>query len=360
MKLLKRFWFDLLASPARLRLYLWLSLVTQILLVVTGGLVRLTASGLGCPTWPKCTDESLVSTSEMGIHGIIEFGNRLLTFVLLIIAVLMFAVAMRLHSKLKKLLPFSFLFFGGVLFLVLTLIGQTNLGFSWLIATGYAIGVAAAATGGVFLVRIAKSDQRRGILVPAFGLGLGIIAQAAIGGITVLTGLNPWIVGLHFVVSGILIATASTMVFRGLPKPEWIISKPAATLSWPSIIAGATAVVFGVIVTGAGPHAGDINTPRNGLDIEIWQHYHSYPGYLMLGLIGAQLLMQLRAAASFKNLASRTLILLFSASVIQAGIGVIQSRLGVPPLLVGAHMLGAAVIISLLTFQLLTLRRKVA
>jgi heme a synthase len=148
------------------------------------------------------------------------------------------------------------------------------------------------------------------------------------------------------------------MVFRGLPKPEWLISKRAASLSWPSIIAGTTAVVFGVIVTGAGPHAGDINTPRNGLDIEIWQHYHSYPGYIMLGLIALQLLAQLRTDRSFRNLATRSLTLLMGASVIQAGIGIIQSRLGVPPLLVGAHMLGAAVIISLLSFQLLTLRSR--
>ncbi|MEY3587117.1 MAG: hypothetical protein RJB32_413, partial [Actinomycetota bacterium] len=84
MRLLKSLWFDVLTGNKRVRLYVWLSLVTQILIVVTGGAVRLTASGLGCPTWPKCTEESLVTTAEMGFHGIIEFGNRLLTFVLLV------------------------------------------------------------------------------------------------------------------------------------------------------------------------------------------------------------------------------------------------------------------------------------
>ena len=358
MKLLKRFWFEVIAAPARLRLFLWLSLVTQILIVVTGGLVRLTASGLGCPTWPKCTEDSLVNTSEMGIHGIIEFGNRLLTFLLLIIAVLMFAVAMRLHPKLKSILPFSFSFFAGVIGLVLTLILQTTAGFSGFVATGYVLGLLATFIGGFFLVRIAKKHERRGILVPAFGLGLGIIAQAAIGGVTVLTGLNPWIVGLHFVVSGVLIATASTMVFRGLPKPQHPVSQVSAALSWPTILFGVVAVIFGVIVTGAGPHAGDLNTPRNGLDIEVWQHYHSYPGYLMLALITVQLVAQFKVSASLKNLATRTLLLLFGFSVLQAVIGVIQSRLGVPPLLVGAHMFGAAVIISLLTFQNLVLKKK--
>ncbi len=91
----KQVWFGALVSTSRLRLFVWLSLATQILIVVTGGLVRLTGSGLGCPTWPKCTDESLVSTQEMGIHGVIEFGNRLLTFVLLIVALLTFIVVVR-------------------------------------------------------------------------------------------------------------------------------------------------------------------------------------------------------------------------------------------------------------------------
>ena len=75
MKTLKGLWFNGIVSPLRLRLFVWLSLVTQILIVVTGGAVRLTGSGLGCPTWPKCTEDSLISTPEMGFHGVIEFGN---------------------------------------------------------------------------------------------------------------------------------------------------------------------------------------------------------------------------------------------------------------------------------------------
>ena len=75
-------------SPARIKLYVWLSLARQILIVVTGGAVRLTASGLGCPTWPKCTEDSITNVPEQGIHGFIEFANRLLTFVLILIAAL--------------------------------------------------------------------------------------------------------------------------------------------------------------------------------------------------------------------------------------------------------------------------------
>ncbi|MFM7014388.1 MAG: COX15/CtaA family protein, partial [Actinomycetota bacterium] len=132
-------WISALFSPGRLRLYGWLSLASQIVIVVTGGLVRLTGSGLGCPTWPRCTEESFVTVPEMGIHGIIEFGNRLLTFVLIIIALLTFIV-----------------------------------------------------------VRRTTRSERFGLTWPALALGLGIIAQALLGGVTVLTGLNPWIVGAHF------------------------------------------------------------------------------------------------------------------------------------------------------------------
>ena len=96
-----------LTAPSRLRLFVWLSLATQILIVVTGGLVRLTGSGLGCPTWPKCTEDSLISTAEMGIHGLIEFGNRLLTFVLLIVALLTFVTVVRMREDRANLIPIN-------------------------------------------------------------------------------------------------------------------------------------------------------------------------------------------------------------------------------------------------------------
>jgi heme a synthase len=288
-------------SPRRLKAYAWASLVSQILIVVTGGLVRLTGSGLGCPTWPKCTDESFVSVPEMGIHGLIEFGNRLLTFVLIIIALLTFIVVRRLSR-----------------------------------------------------------DSRRGLTWPALALGLGIIAQALLGGVTVLTGLNPWIVGAHFLVSGVLISIAAVLVFRVYSPEHTPLSYLAVKLAWPIFIVGWIAVVIGVVVTGAGPHAGDASTPRNGLDLEIWQHYHSYPAYLMTGLILISFLAAFRSVSppAKNNPAVLALGFLIFTSVAQAILGIIQSRLGVPALLAGAHMLGAALIIALLTFQLLTLRSR--
>ncbi len=131
-----------------------LSLIGQTLLIVTGGAVRLTASGLGCPTWPRCTDSSLVNTPEMGIHGIIEFGNRLLTFALAAVAVAML----------------------------------------------------------VYLWNLRK--ERRDLFLLALGLLASIPAQAIIGGITVLTQLNPWVVGLHFLVSMALVVLATLLVNR--------------------------------------------------------------------------------------------------------------------------------------------------
>ena len=197
MKLIKAIF-----SPNRLRAYAWASLLSQILIVVTGALVRLTGSGLGCPTWPRCTEDSFVTVPEMGWHGVIEFGNRLLTFVLIIIALLTFIV-----------------------------------------------------------VRRTARNLRHGLTWPALLLGLGILAQALLGGLTVLTGLNSWVVGAHFLVSGILISFASVLVWRVYSPVHVPVSYTAVLLAWPIFLVGWITVIVGVVVTGAGPHAGDANTP---------------------------------------------------------------------------------------------------
>ena len=288
---------DVLFGQARLKLYGWLSLATQIGIVVTGGAVRLTGSGLGCPTWPRCTEDSFVSTPEMGFHGVIEFGNRLLTFVLLIVAILTFVTVVRARK------------------------------------------------------------QRKGLVLPAVGLGLGIIAQAVIGGITVLTGLNSWVVGLHFLVSGLLIALASLLVWRIYSPAIEPISQLAHLARWPIVVSGSVAIVVGVVVTGAGPHAGDANTPRNGLDLEIWQHYHSYPAYIMTGLMLFALIAQWSYQKSW-SISVRALAIGTLIALTQAVVGVVQARTGVPALLVGVHMLGAALTCSAIAFQALALKRR--
>lgn len=347
---------DRLTSPGRLRLFVWLSLATQILIVVTGGLVRLTGSGLGCPTWPRCTDDSIISTPEMGIHGLIEFGNRLLTFVLLIVALLTFIVILRQHPSKIELKRITIYFFAFVALLVVGLALAANelntLSISILAISGVGILTLAA----VF-VTAARRHEKKGLIVPAFGLGFGIILQAVVGGITVLTQLNSWIVGIHFLISGALIALASLLVYRALPKPAEPVASLAHQLRWPTVAISVVTIVIGVLVTGAGPHAGDAETVRNGLDLEIWQHYHSYPGYLMLALVAIQLFAQFRRNPSIISLPTRTAAILVALTIAQALIGIAQARLGVPPFLVALHMLGAAALCSLVTFQFLLLRK---
>ena len=289
-----------LFSAARVKLYVWLSLASQILIVVTGGAVRLTASGLGCPTWPKCTDDSLTNVPEQGIHGFIEFANRLLTFVLIIIALLTF----------------------------------------------------------IAIWRIGKSN-RKGLVWPSLTLGLGIFAQAIVGGISVLTNLNPWVVGLHFIVSTILIAIASILVWRFYKPQHQPVPYSVYRLTPFVSLSGFFALVVGMVVTGAGPHAGDANAPRNNLDLEVLQHLHSYPGYVSIALtLATFLLLQRVNKDSAVSRATRITLGLLVALAVQALIGIIQARTGVPPILVGLHMLGASVVASLLTFQWLAVRAK--
>lgn len=350
--------FSLITSQKRLRLYVWLSLATQILIVVTGGLVRLTGSGLGCPTWPKCTDDSIISTPEMGIHGLIEFGNRLLTFVLLIVALLTFITILRPHADRQTLTRVTLGFFAFVAIFIVGLV------FAVRVIDFTAISLLAISTVGMlalalaFLLRV-RRVEKKSLVGPAFGLGFGIILQAIVGGVTVLTQLNSWIVGLHFLISGVLISVASLLVFRALPKPIQEVNSRSQLLAIPVVLVSVVTIVIGVLVTGAGPHAGDASTPRNGLDLEIWQHYHSYPGYVMLGLILLQWLFQLSTSKSlWASLPTRVLGIFLSVTALQAIVGIIQSRLGVPELLVAVHMFGAAILCSLVTFQFLVLKSR--
>ncbi|MFM6979832.1 MAG: COX15/CtaA family protein [Micrococcales bacterium] len=278
-----------------LKLFVWLSLATQIGIVVTGGAVRLTGSGLGCPTWPKCTDDSLITVPEQGLHGVIEFGNRLLTFVLLVVSALTLILVWRAGARALR----------------------------W----------------------------------PAIWLVVGIFVQAVLGGFTVLFKLSPWLVGAHFVVSAVMIAIASILVWR-FYAPTTVIPQTAYVWATAISVMGWIAVLIGVLVTGAGPHSGDAETLRNGLDLEVWQHYHSYPAYLLMIFTLIQLIQLLRADRKVSELATRITLGLLIAEAAQAVIGVAQARLGVPPLLVGIHMLGASILISMITFNFLATRAK--
>jgi cytochrome c oxidase assembly protein subunit 15 len=175
----------------------------------------------------------------------------------------------------------------------------------------------------------------------------------------VLTNLNPWVVGLHFVVSAALISIASILLWRIYDIKHEPVPYRAYVLAPWNFAIGMLTLLVGVVVTGAGPHAGDANAPRNGLELESLQHFHSYPAYLTLAISVAIffVLLSIKDEAALKLHRNISLWLVI-ALIVQAIIGVAQARLGVPALLVGLHMFGASILASILTFQWLSIRSK--
>jgi heme a synthase len=272
------------------------TLVSNIAIVVTGGAVRLTASGLGCPTWPRCTAESFVPHGALGAHGAIEFGNRMMTFVLAAIAVATWLAAMNLVPR--------------------------------------------------------SGSVRRLATV----LALGIPGQAVIGGITVLTDLNPWIVGLHLMLSMGMIAVAVLLLFRLRPPgPPEQNSRTGTTARRLAIGAFATTFLvlyLGTVVTGSGPHAGDIDAPRNGLDSQVWSHVHASAVYALTALVVALLVVLRRSGVT--GAPWRSSVTLAAVVAAQATIGFVQYFLDLPVLLVGLHLVGAAVLTATVSWVLLS------
>lgn len=283
----------------RIRVIAWVYLAAQILLVGTGGLVRLTSSGLGCPTWPQCTADSLINTPEMGIHGVIEFGNRLLGVALGLLAIAAFVSVLRIRAERRDLF--------------------------WLTLLA----------------------------------GFGIPAQAFIGGLSVLTQLNPFVVGFHFVVSVALVCLCTTFLYR-VYEPAG--RRVAAVPGWYSVLAIVTAfvtavtILVGILTTGSGPHAGDADAPRNGFDSELLQHVHSWPAYVTFALTILLLVIAVRRGLPTRNWSA----LLLLVELIQIGVGLFQARTGLPPFIVGVHMVLACVLASIMMTVLLSMRRPVA
>jgi cytochrome c oxidase assembly protein subunit 15 len=261
------------------------SLIANAALVVTGAAVRLTGSGLGCPTWPRCTEESYTTTAAMGVHGAIEFGNRLLTFVLAAIALACLVAA------------------------------------------------------------VLAKPRRRSLILLALAVALGIPGQGVVGGITVLTDLNPWVVGLHFLLSMALIAGAYALWKRaaeGDGPPQSLVPGPLRTLARLMALVSAAVIVLGVVVTGSGPHAGDENAKRNGLDPATVSQAHADLVFLLIGLSVA-LWFALRAVGA-PPAAVRAAGVLVLVELAQGVIGFVQYFTDLPVLLVGAHMLGATLV----------------
>ena len=277
-------------GPHALRRWAIVSLIMNIVIVVTGGLVRLTGSGLGCPTWPRCTEDSYVSHPQLGIHGAIEFGNRLFTLVLVIAAALTFLSALLYREN-----------------------GKPRSDLRWL-------------TG---------------------GLALGIPLQGVIGGIAVLTQLNPYVVGLHLLLSMVLIALAVWLVRKTWHMLPAGASSIAVVLTRLTFVLMWLALWLGTLVTGSGPHAGDENSPRNGLDGMLLTRLHTSLVYLTVAA----------SVVCFLLLRSRAVLLLILVELVQAGIGVAQYQLGLPIWLVALHLLGASLAIATVTNLMLSVSR---
>ena len=267
----------------KLRRFLYGALLTlQAGLVLTGGAVRITGSGLGCPTWPECTPGSYTPVphqAEGQLHAWIEFGNRLVTFALVAIAL---AVLVNVLYR-----------------------------------------------------------QRRDLRSLALGQVLGILGQGVLGGITVLTDLHPLPVAGHLILSIILIAGAASLYSRRefSARPRTDLDKLTKRVSVLHIGLTFVVIILGTIVTGSGPHAGDEKAQRFAFDIRVVAWLHADAVIALLGLTAAFFIL----VRIDKELVRR--IAVFTAiALAQGAIGYIQYFTGIPEILVAAHLLGATLV----------------
>lgn len=262
----------------------WAAVVANSLIVLTGGLVRLTGSGLGCPSWPRCTDDSFVPRRALGSHGAIEFGNRMLTYVLVAVVVATLIAVWRWSRSTPEL--------------------------------------------------------RRLALI----IALGVPLQAVIGGISVLTDLNPWIVSLHLLLSMALIATSVLLVVRVRGSQGAVAPTSHVRLVMVTYAVLWVVVYLGTVVTGSGPHAGDANVPRNGLDPQIMSHVHAASVYVLIALTLACCVV---LGGTGAGMLARILL---GVELLQGTVGFVQYLTDLPIALVASHLVGASVLVAVGTW----------
>lgn len=289
--------------PRALRGVLIANVVVQVGIVVTGGLVRLTGSGLGCPTWPQCVPGSYtpVVTQPQGIHKDIEFANRLLTSV---------------------------------------------------------VGIVALAALVVVILDVRRRGRPRRLIALGAVPLVGVVVQAVLGGITVLTHLSPATVAAHFLVSGVIVAASTVLLVRAQQQDGPRVTVVRGELGWiAAALAALTAVVvvLGTVVTGSGPHSGDADAPaRFGVDPRAASWLHADSVLVWFGVLLA-LLLALRltdAPAPVRRAAGIVLVV----GLLQGLIGYVQYLTGLPVVAVALHMLGACLLIVAVTRLMLTLR----
>lgn len=290
------------ASDRAVRVVALAAVVANAVIVLTGALVRLTGSGLGCPTWPECGAGRYVVTDAYGIHGLIEFSNRMLTFLL--------------------------------------------------------TAVVAAAV----VAAIGRRPWRRALVGWASTLVLGIIAQAVLGGLTVLTHLNPWLVAAHFLLSMAVIAAAVTFFVRAGEGDAPARARIAPPLR--GLVAGLAAVTvsvlaLGTVVTGSGPHAGAARARRTGLNPATVSQLHADVVMLLIGLTIATVVAL--AVTSAPRRVKKAGAVLLVVELAQGFIGFVQYFTHLPVVLVAAHVLGACLVwIATLSLWFATRERALA
>ncbi|MFF1461044.1 heme A synthase [Streptomyces sp. NPDC058330] len=278
------------------------AVVVSVLIIVTGGAVRLTGSGLGCDTWPKCTDDSLFATSEQGLHGAIEFGNRMLTYVL------------------------------------------------------------SAAVGWAIIAVRSVKPRRRGLTRFAWLQFWLVMGNAVIGGITVWVGLNPWSVAGHFLLANALLTVAVITWVRigegdGTPRPR--APKPVRNLSWAIVVTSVLLIALGTTVTGSGKHAGDSSdVPRMPWDWTAAAHVHAVAAWVVCALAVAMwVALRVVDAPVDTRARARDLLVVLLA---QGAIGYVQYFSDVPEILVALHMLGSSLMWIAVLRLALSLRERPA
>ncbi len=272
---------DVLKSPVAS--YGWAigSLLGNMTLIVTGGLVRVTGSGLGCSTWPQCEPGSYLPHPEAGVHAIVEFGNRLLTFVLIALAIGTFLAAWYARDDLGR----------------------------------------------------PRRDLRR----LAFVAAIGVPIQAVIGGMSVLTNLNPWVVSLHLLASVAMVVVCVVLIHRARPIAPAVVPVRVGWLARAVFALGMVVVVLGTVVTGSGPNSGDGGAERSGLSPELTARIHSISVWLTLLALAGLLVLAHRIPA-----VRRAGVVVAVVSAVQGAIGYLQYFTGNPPALVAIHMAGTA------------------
>lgn len=285
-------------APLGVRVAGWVSLIAEVLIIGTGGAVRLTGSGLGCE-WPLCAPDSLVPVPGMSLHSYIEFGNRMMTGVVGLAALAALILVWRMRRERRDLFTLAWIVVGGVLL------------------------------------------------------------QALMGGVTVLAHLNAGVVGVHFLISAGMVAVAAAFVVRAYsvsgPRafvvPRWHVG-----LTHTAVVLTVLTLVLGVVTTESGPHSGSVDVTHHLFNAMVMAHVHSAPGYALLAVAIVLVATAWRAKLPTLRWSAFLLLLL----LLQVPLGVYQARDGLPAVAVGLHMLLAGTITAVMTVVLLRLKEPAA